>query len=290
MLFFHLESTVSTGTTCGSGSNKELSLTPGEALSCALHVRAGDSTGFIICPAQIPQRPILVHALSSTRAWFQSFRIISHCTTPACAVGFRGATPILVLHATPPPSTSRLILRRFAALLRPFSLSIYIYTRSHLDAVLTSLVVPEQGARELPVTPIAAQQGHAAYATTAFANHSRPVPEGSGGINRTPPGSLAHGYAHAQVPQSEAHLHPELRSGHEAPAPAPVYTTIPNMIPPGASQTAVMSGPLQAVAPAVGGVDPDEGPDGRKAKRELSQSKRAAQNRAAQVSRRRPFS
>ncbi len=154
-------------------------------------------------------------------------------------------------------------------------------------------MVPEQGARELPVAPIAAQQGHAAYATTTFANHSRPVPEGPG-INRTPPGSaahtLAHGYTHAQVPQSEAHLHPELRSGNEAPAPVPVYTTIPNMIPPGASQTAVMSGPLQAVAPAVGAVDTDEGPDGRKAKRELSQSKRAAQNRAAQVSRRNPFS
>jgi hypothetical protein len=48
-----------------------------------------------------------------------------------------------------------------------------------------------------------------------------------------------------------------------------------------------MSGPPHANvgAPAVGGLDAgDTSPDGRKAKRELSQSKRAAQNRAAQVS------
>ena len=60
------------------------------------------------------------------------------------------------------------------------------------------------------------------------------------------------------------------------------------MIPPGPGQTAVMSGPLAAAAPAVGAVDTEEGPDGRKAKRELSQSKRAAQNRAAQVSNQTP--
>ncbi|KAK0715837.1 hypothetical protein B0H67DRAFT_645528 [Lasiosphaeris hirsuta] len=44
-----------------------------------------------------------------------------------------------------------------------------------------------------------------------------------------------------------------------------------------------MSGPLSPVgAPGMGGIDSDNTPDGRKAKRELSQSKRAAQNRAAQ--------
>ncbi|KAK3307095.1 uncharacterized protein B0T15DRAFT_510408 [Chaetomium strumarium] len=44
-----------------------------------------------------------------------------------------------------------------------------------------------------------------------------------------------------------------------------------------------MSGPHAPVAPAVGPVQsPESSADGRKAKRELSQSKRAAQNRAAQ--------
>ncbi|KAK3352996.1 hypothetical protein B0T25DRAFT_455604 [Lasiosphaeria hispida] len=44
-----------------------------------------------------------------------------------------------------------------------------------------------------------------------------------------------------------------------------------------------MSSPLSPVgAPSMGGMDSDNTADGRKAKRELSQSKRAAQNRAAQ--------
>jgi len=46
-----------------------------------------------------------------------------------------------------------------------------------------------------------------------------------------------------------------------------------------------MSGPTTAIGPAPAGVDHGEySLEGRKAKRELSQSKRAAQNRAAQVS------
>lgn len=59
---FYLQPTASTGTTWSSNSNEELSLSPCEAFSCSLHVRAGAPTGFIICPAQIPQSPILVHA------------------------------------------------------------------------------------------------------------------------------------------------------------------------------------------------------------------------------------
>ncbi|KAK4126245.1 hypothetical protein N657DRAFT_654669 [Parathielavia appendiculata] len=43
-----------------------------------------------------------------------------------------------------------------------------------------------------------------------------------------------------------------------------------------------MSGPSAVVAPAMGPAQIGEAADGRKAKRELSQSKRAAQNRAAQ--------
>ncbi|KAK4103719.1 hypothetical protein N658DRAFT_514511 [Parathielavia hyrcaniae] len=43
-----------------------------------------------------------------------------------------------------------------------------------------------------------------------------------------------------------------------------------------------MSGPPALVAPAMGPVQTGDSADGRKAKRELSQSKRAAQNRAAQ--------
>ena len=46
-----------------------------------------------------------------------------------------------------------------------------------------------------------------------------------------------------------------------------------------------MSGPIAPVGGPISGMDVTESTaDGRKAKRELSQSKRAAQNRAAQVS------
>ncbi|KAH6635392.1 hypothetical protein B0J18DRAFT_406929 [Chaetomium sp. MPI-SDFR-AT-0129] len=59
------------------------------------------------------------------------------------------------------------------------------------------------------------------------------------------------------------------------------------MIPQGAvvqhsTQSVPMSGPPAGVAPGVGPAGSEDGADGRKAKRELSQSKRAAQNRAAQ--------
>lgn len=45
-----------------------------------------------------------------------------------------------------------------------------------------------------------------------------------------------------------------------------------------------MSGPPPSVSQSMAATDSGDGADGRKAKRELSQSKRAAQNRAAQVS------
>ncbi|KAK5998410.1 Putative transcription factor kapC [Cladobotryum mycophilum] len=86
--------------------------------------------------------------------------------------------------------------------------------------------------------------------------------------------------------EPEAHIHPDLRapSGH-----AP----IPNMMPmapppsghsPGATVPGPSIAPLAPAPPPPSSIALDDGNpiDGRKAKRELSQSKRAAQNRAAQ--------
>ncbi|KAK0665892.1 putative transcription factor kapC [Cercophora samala] len=56
---------------------------------------------------------------------------------------------------------------------------------------------------------------------------------------------------------------------------------IPAGVPPPPEQVAVMSGPTAVIAQTAGMMDNGETADGRK-KRELSQSKRAAQNRAAQ--------
>ena len=152
--------------------------------------------------------------------------------------------------------------------------------------MLIRLLVSEQSAGEHPVAAAPpAQADHAVYQAPNFANHSQPAPEGSG-VNKS---SLPHGYNHAQVPQIESDIHPELRSGLDSPAPIPAYPPVPHMIPPGAgvphpNQPVPMQGPPQAVAPAPGHLDAADTPEGRKAKRELSQSKRAAQNRAAQVS------
>ena len=117
----------------------------------------------------------------------------------------------------------------------------------------------------------------------------------------------AHGYADIQpgAPVDQAHIHPSLRAG-----PAPKATLVPtaNMMPapapgpPGpvscdaptpvtlAAATPLATLPAVAVAAAaaaaVSAADATQAPaaaDGRKQKRELSQSKRAAQNRAAQV-------
>ena len=127
---------------------------------------------------------------------------------------------------------------------------------------------------------------HSSYAVAAFAaakQHSHQPSEVTG-INRTSSGPpLPHGYSHAQLQPSEAHIHPELRSGHEPPAAVTTYPPVPNMIPSGPSQAVAMSVPPPVIPQSAGVVDTGEGADGRKAKRELSQSKRAAQNRAAQV-------
>lgn len=95
---------------------------------------------------------------------------------------------------------------------------------------------------------------------------------------------LPHGYNHAPPPADDSSIHPELRSAGETYPPVP----IPNMMPaaiPTHDQANIMSGPIPAMSAPAAGMDPnDPNADGRKNKRELSQSKRAAQNRAAQVS------
>lgn len=93
---------------------------------------------------------------------------------------------------------------------------------------------------------------------------------------------LPHGYTEPATPpvsapiiDPELSIHPTLRS--------PGYVPTANMMPsgvPAPPEHNVIPGPANP-----GGTSPvDPGADGRKAKRELSQSKRAAQNRAAQVS------
>ncbi|KAL7921185.1 hypothetical protein ACQKWADRAFT_132758 [Trichoderma austrokoningii] len=82
---------------------------------------------------------------------------------------------------------------------------------------------------------------------------------------------------------AEAHIHPDLRAsiGH---APAP--NMMPMGPPPGHSPITAGPGPsavpLAPAPPPQMAMDGADSNDGRKAKRELSQSKRAAQNRAAQ--------
>jgi len=134
---------------------------------------------------------------------------------------------------------------------------------------------------------------HAAYTTTSFASHSRSPSDGQGEGQGSPiPAvhSLSHGYNHAPPAQNESHIHPELRSSNDAALPSSGYPAvpIPNMMSASLSpsdQPSVMSGPTTAIGAAPGDVDHGEySAEGRKAKRELSQSKRAAQNRAAQVS------
>ncbi|KAM7190600.1 putative transcription factor kapC [Rhypophila sp. PSN 637] len=129
----------------------------------------------------------------------------------------------------------------------------------------------------------------APYPNAPFPLHSQSPPNGHG-VERPLPITAAHplphGYNHAQPSQNESHIHPQLRSSHE-PATTPGYAApVPNMMPAGLSPTSDQSGAMSTttvLAPAMSGADTsDGGADGRKAKRELSQSKRAAQNRAAQ--------
>lgn len=114
------------------------------------------------------------------------------------------------------------------------------------------------------------------------------------GIPAPAPPALPHGYSGAPGVEQDAHIHPELRNLREANGNGNHVPT-PSMMQPGLQpqQEAVqpiMSGPPQpssSLSPNMDDTEMGEGSmsDGRRqAKRELSQSKRAAQNRAAQVS------
>ncbi|KAH7017579.1 hypothetical protein EDB80DRAFT_563781 [Ilyonectria destructans] len=81
--------------------------------------------------------------------------------------------------------------------------------------------------------------------------------------------------------EAEAHIHPDLRA---RPNQVPTANMMP-IAPPSGHSPGASAGPSAASiapAPALSMLPDDGSNDGRKAKRELSQSKRAAQNRAAQ--------
>jgi hypothetical protein len=97
------------------------------------------------------------------------------------------------------------------------------------------------------------------------------------------PPSQAHGYIESGI-DTQSHLHPHLRSANSGLASGIMQRA--------ASSTSEELGPVSGsptattmAAQGIIGHEHDDGiTDGRKARRELSQSKRAAQNRAAQVS------
>lgn len=103
---------------------------------------------------------------------------------------------------------------------------------------------------------------------------------------------LAHGYADSSGVEHEAHIHPDLRSAYKLAAARNGHAPTPNMMPAGMPPQPEQAGPIPGPSHMPAGA-PNMAPadmgdvvmaDGRRAKRELSQSKRAAQNRAAQVS------
>ncbi|KAM0282771.1 hypothetical protein ACHAQK_008757 [Fusarium lateritium] len=125
---------------------------------------------------------------------------------------------------------------------------------------------------------------------------SSPTPPGTRDIRHHPlqpaPVRPSNGFDHLPSPQDqnrpiaaksevEAHIHPDLRARA---ALAPTATMMP-IVPPSGHSPGASAGPSSApIAPAPPpsmSADDHLG-EGRKAKRELSQSKRAAQNRAAQ--------
>lgn len=134
---------------------------------------------------------------------------------------------------------------------------------------------------------------HASY-PAGFVSHSRSPSDDQVGSQLSPvtPGHpLPHGYNHVQSTQDDSRIHPQLRSAGETAPPNSAYppVPVPNMMPAvpvlTSSDPALMSGPIPSLGvPPPVGMESGDTADGRKAKRELSQSKRAAQNRAAQVS------
>ncbi|KAK1778618.1 hypothetical protein QBC45DRAFT_160806 [Copromyces sp. CBS 386.78] len=152
----------------------------------------------------------------------------------------------------------------------------------------------EPRARDSPVEPVLANN-HAdqtAYQIAAAYQNHPPSPSGGQGDSRTSPiaavpPALPHGYNnHPAAGPHEAHLHPELRTHEAGPTNEyqPVAGMMPVGVPPQPEQQGAMPGPTTPVGvPQMGMTSPgDSAGDGKKSKRELSQSKRAAQNRAAQ--------
>ncbi|KAI1210018.1 uncharacterized protein F4807DRAFT_460306 [Annulohypoxylon truncatum] len=93
------------------------------------------------------------------------------------------------------------------------------------------------------------------------------------------PSPQAHGYGGSSV-EAQSHIHPQLRTSSPG-------VSASDMMQRGVSPPSDDAGPVSGspgmAAQGLLGHDPDDSvTDGRKAKRELSQSKRAAQNRAAQ--------
>jgi len=142
------------------------------------------------------------------------------------------------------------------------------------------------------------QAEKAAYSTAGYASHSHSPSDGQGGSRTSPVATVhpihpaPHGYNHAPPGPSDAHIHPELRSASDPAAPPnSAYPPVPASSIMGAQHQPnnhhIIPGPL---APMGGSPEPmdmsgDGMQDGRgNKKRELSTSKRAAQNRAAQVS------
>ncbi|KAI1394101.1 uncharacterized protein F4822DRAFT_424569 [Hypoxylon trugodes] len=102
------------------------------------------------------------------------------------------------------------------------------------------------------------------------------------GLKPIRPSPQTHGYGGLSV-ETQSHIHPQLRaSSTTVVAPSDIMQR--GVSPPSDEAGPVSGSPVAGMA-AQGllGHDPDDSvTDGRKAKRELSQSKRAAQNRAAQ--------
>lgn len=104
------------------------------------------------------------------------------------------------------------------------------------------------------------------------------------GLKPIQPSPQSHGYDDSSGLETQSHIHPQLRTTSNI-VPAS------DMMQRGVSPPSDEGGPV-STSPVGGmgaqgllGHDTDDSvADGRKAKRELSQSKRAAQNRAAQVS------
>ena len=124
-----------------NGSNEELSLSPCEARSCSLHVRAGDPTGFIILPSTDSTNPPETHPRAcSCRARGLGFtRSGSRATAPPLpAPSGLELQPrswccnTTSLHPPLDPAATRAIPTPLLVPPAPLSLPIYIYPCSTL--------------------------------------------------------------------------------------------------------------------------------------------------------------